>query len=92
VASDHPAIPQEEREWDHFVAVLQKVAGEHGGVINQNFTRPLLRGEVKPNRVGAFFHRAARMDLIRAEGWNESNDLEQRNNGKPTRVWRWLGT
>lgn len=91
VASEHPAIPQEEREWEHFVAVLQEVALATG-LIDQNVTRPLLRGEVKPQRVGAFFHRATKAGLIRVEGWNTSDDLEGKNGGKPARVYRWLGT
>ena len=90
LAEQHPATPTEHDEWTYFVSVLQEVSAATG-LIDQNVTRPLLRGQVKPNRCGAYFHRAARMGLIRAEGWNESNDLEQRNNGKPQRQWRWLG-
>lgn len=79
-------------EWPFFLSVLEKVATENGGLIDQNLTRPMLRGQIRPARTGSFFHRAARMGLIRADGWNESDDREQRNVGKPIRVWRWLGT
>ena len=79
-------------EWPFFLSVLKQVAAENDGLIDQNITRPLLRGQIRPARVGAFFNRAARRGLIRAESWNNSNDREQRNTGKPTRVWRWLGT
>lgn len=90
VASEHPAIPGESDEWTYFVRVLQDVAMADG-LIDQNVTRPLLRGEVAPRRIGAFYHRATKSGLIRAEGWNTSNDLEGKNGGKPTKVYRWLG-
>jgi hypothetical protein len=79
-------------EWPYFLSVLKKVAAENEGLIDQNITRPMLRGQIRPARVGSYFHRAARMGLIRADGWNESNDREQRNGGKPIRLWRYLGT
>lgn len=91
LSEEHPAIPEEDRQWEHFVRVLRSVAGIDG-VIDQNYVRPRLRGEIKPQRIGAFYHRAAKSGLIRAEGWNESNDLTGKNSGKPTRVYRYLGT
>lgn len=91
VAEENPATPQEVSEWDYFRATLREVALATG-LIDQNVVRPLLRGDVKPNRIGAFYCRAAREGLIRAEGWHPSDDLVQRNRGKPTRVYRWLGT
>ncbi|MGH3479673.1 MAG: hypothetical protein ACRDQD_22905 [Nocardioidaceae bacterium] len=89
IAEENPATPQEVREWNHFVKTLREIA-RATGLIDQNAVRPLLRGEVKPNRIGAFYCRAIREGLIRAEGWHPSDDLVQRNRGKPTRVYRWL--
>lgn len=89
IAEENPATPQEVREWDHFVKTLREISLATG-LIDQNAVRPLLRGEVKPNRIGAFYCRAIREGLIRAEGWHPSDDLVQRNRGKPTRVYRWL--
>ena len=89
LAEQNPATPQEVREWEHFVKTLREVALATG-LIDQNAVRPLLRDEVKPNRIGAFYRRAALAGLIQPEGWNNSDDLEQRNRGKPTRVYRWL--
>ena len=90
LAEQNPATPQEVREWDHFVATLREVA-QATGLIDQNAARPLLRGEIKPSRIGAFYRRAALAELICPVGTNSSDDLVQRNRGKPTRVYRWLG-
>lgn len=91
LAEQHPATPSEHDEWEHFQKVLARVAAENDGVIDQNRTRPLLRGEVSPRRIGAFFHRAAKSGLIRAGGWTTSDDLEGKNSGRPCRSYRWLG-
>lgn len=87
-----PAIPSEADEWEHFQKVLAKVAAENDGVIDQNRTRPLLRGEIAPRRVGPFFHRASARGLIRAEGWTTSDDRDGKNSGRPCRSYRYLGT
>lgn len=90
LAETHPATPTEAEEWAHFTATLREVA-RATGYIDQNHVRPLLRDRVKPQRVGAFYHRAASQGLIVASGWTVSDDTEGRNSGKPTRVYRWLG-
>lgn len=92
LAEQNPALPVTADEWEYFITVLEADAIVWGGFIDQNRTRPMLRGRVKPNRIGAYFHRAAREGLIRADGWTESNDTEGGNRGKPCRVYRWLGT
>jgi hypothetical protein len=91
IAEEHPATLSEDEEWTYFLGVLEDVAREHG-VIDQNLTRPRLRGQIKSSRTGAFFHRAARAGLIRAAGWTVSDDREGKNSGKPTRSYDWLGT
>ena len=92
VANTESALPEPEQQWDHFVSVLRRVANANHGLINQNAVRPLLRGEIKPQRIGAFYHRAAKAGLIAWTGqWHESDDLDGKNSGKPTRVYRWLG-
>lgn len=91
IAEQNPATPTEADEWQHFKAVLAEVA-RATGLIDQNAVRPLLRGEIKPQRIGAFYHRAAKAGLIAWTGqWCESDDLDGKNSGKPTRVYRWLG-
>lgn len=90
VAERHPATPSEVEEWEHFRKVLAKVAAENDGLIDQNRTRPLLRGEIAPRRVGAFFHRATKAGLIRAEGWTTSDDREGKNSGRPCRSYVWI--
>lgn len=92
IAEQNPATPTEVDEWQHFKAVLAEVA-RATGLIDQNAVRPLLRGEIKPQRIGAFYHRAAKAGLIAWTGqWCESDDIDGKNSGKPTRVYRYLGT
>lgn len=92
IAEQNPATSQEIREWEHFKKVLAEIA-KATGHIDQNAVRPLLRGEIKPQRIGAFYHRAAKAGLIAWTGaWQESDDLNGKNSGKPTRVYRYLGT
>lgn len=94
VANQQSALPEPERQWEHFLSVMRQVARRDmwGLFIDQNDARELLRGEVSPNRIGAFYHRAARMGLIRRAGWNESDDRTSRNRGKPQNTWEWLGS
>ncbi|MFJ9387766.1 hypothetical protein ACIRON_03030 [Nocardioides sp. NPDC101246] len=91
LAEKNQALPVWADEWDWFLHILREAAKETG-VIDQNDVRAQLRERVRPARIGAYYRRACLQGLIRTEGWNESNDLEQRNAGKPTRTYRWLGT
>ena len=91
LANTEAATLEPRRQWEHFLKVLAEVA-RPTGLIDQNAVRPLLAGEVSSSRIGAFWRRAALAGLIRSDGWNESNHVEQRNAGKPQRVYRWLGT
>lgn len=91
VANEHPAIPSEAEEWHRFTQALE-AASDLDGRIDPNFLRPLLRGSVAPNRIGAFTNRAKAEGLIAWDGeWVTSDDTEGRNSGKPCRVYRWLG-
>ena len=89
IANTEAATLEPQRQWEHFLKVLAEVA-RPTGLIDQNAARPLLAGEVSPSRIGAFYRRAALEGRIRAEDWNESSHVEQRNAGKPQRVYRWL--
>ena len=91
IANTEAALPEPQRQWQHFVATLRKVAGSTGQ-IDQNVARPLLAGEIPPRRLSAFWRRAALEGLIRRDGWNESNHVESRNTGRPQKTYRWLGT
>lgn len=79
-------------EWDRFVVALRNAALADGGLVMPNRLRPLVRGVVKPNRIGAFTHRAARAGLIEATGeWQVSDDKVGGNAGRPMRCYRWVG-
>jgi len=87
-----PSIPSERDEWDAYVAALRSVASRNAGLIPPNELRPLVRGRVKPNRIGAFTHRALRAGIVRRTGeWQVSDDREGRNGGKPAPVTEWIG-
>lgn len=83
--------PWADEEWHRFTQALE-AASDLDGRIDPNFLRPLLRGSVAPNRIGAFTNRAKAEGLIAWGGeWVTSDDTEGRNSGKPARVYRWLG-
>lgn len=88
IADSDPTVD----EWPFFLSVLEKVAAEHDGFIDQNVTRPLFHGSIRPARVGAFFNRAARRGLIRPDGHTTTTNSASGNGGKPARSYRYLGT
>ena len=84
VSADH--------EWHLFLDALA-TAADADGVIRPNRLRPLVRGRVKPSRIGAFMHRAVCADVIRPTGeWQVSDDTTSRNSGKPSRCYVLVGT
>lgn len=77
-------------EWHTFCMALTQ-ACDQSGRIEPNRLRPLLRGAVKPCRVGAFTRRALLSGLIAYTGeYQVSDDTGSRNGGKPARVMRLL--
>ena len=93
IAEEKPPIPSVREEWDYYVQALKTTAASRAGLIYPNELRPLVRGHVKANRIGAFTHRALRAGLIERTGdWQVSDDTEGRNAGRPMPVMRWLGT
>ena len=83
--------PRPAEEWEFYLAALRRAA-DSSGRIDPNRLRGLLRGEVAPNRIGAFTNRAKAERLIVDTGeWCVSDDTEGRNGGKPCRVYRWIG-
>jgi len=80
-----------DREWDDYLEALRTVAIDGAGTIRPNVLRPRLRGLIHPRRVGAFASRAIHRGLVEYSGeYEESNDREGRNGGKPCRVMRAL--
>ena len=86
-------------EWDLYVECLRTVAewshlagNENGHVINPNGLRAAIAGRIKPQRVGAFAHRALSQGLVRYTGeYVISTDTRGRNSGRPMRVMAWVG-
>ena len=92
IAEEKPPIPSVREEWEHYVESLRAAAAGRAGLIYPNDLRPLVRGHVKPNRIGAFTHRALSDGLVERTGdWQISDDTEGRNSGRPMPVMRWIG-
>lgn len=89
--SEHTATPIAAEEWSLFAKVLRE-ASRSTGRIDPNVVRPVIRGQVAPQRIGAFWHRAVREGLIARDAWNVSDDARSGNAGKPQRTYRWIGT
>ena len=91
LADDGSVSPSREEEWAHFLTSLRRCA-DRDGLVRPNDLRPLLRDHVKPQRVGAFTHRALSAGLVEYTGdWQLSDDTAGRNGGKPSRIMRWIG-
>lgn len=86
-----------EAQWDLFVDMVEGTAFQgyliHGDyIVNPNRLRDRINGRIKPQRVGAFTHRALRAGLVEHTGrWITSTDTKGRNAGKPCREMRWIG-
>ncbi len=83
-------------EWDLYVECLQVVAmrdrRDWTWTVNPNDLRAEIAGRIKPQRVGAFTHRALSQGLVEYTGnYVTSTDTNGRNSGKPCRELRWLG-
>lgn len=82
---DHPSV---DHEWRTFTDAVTRVAHAHGGMVDQNDVRPIIRGNVAPKRIGAFWRRACLEGWLRADGYSTSNDRAGRNAGRPMRCYR----
>lgn len=92
LADDGSAIRTPADEWFEYLGCLRHVAKYNGGLISPNLLRPLVRGQVKPSRIGAFTRRAILEGLVEHTGqWEPSDDTESGNAGKPCREMRWIG-
>ena len=86
-------------EWDLYVDCLRDVAisawrfGNVDDTIDPNRLRSVIDGRIKPQRVGAFTHRALSQGLVEYTGrYVVSTDTAGRNSGKPCRELRWIGS
>ena len=78
-------------EWHVFRTSVLAVGTNHGGDVDQNNVRPLIRGHINPRRVGPFYRRACLEGWLRADGWSVSADHEGRNAGRPMRTYHLIG-
>jgi hypothetical protein len=85
-------LSDDDGSWARYVEALATVARDNGGVIRPNALRPLVRGVIAPKRIGAHARRALLEGLVRPNGeYEESDDVDSRNAGKPVRCWVWCG-
>lgn len=84
-----------EAEWDLYVECLrwsQNCVAGGDSRINPNVLRGVIAGRIKPQRVGAFTHRALSAGLVEYTGqYVISTDTRGKNSGKPCRELRWVG-
>jgi hypothetical protein len=85
VADEHHVSA--DHEWRTFTDAVVRVAHSHGGRVDQNDVRPLIRGRIAPKRIGAFWRRACLEGLLVVDGWSVSDDREGRNAGRPMRCY-----
>lgn len=79
-----------DEEWELYIACLRRAAARFN-VIDPNALRVEIDGRIKPQRVGAFTHRALSQGLVEYTGeYVISDDKRGRNSGKPLRVLRLL--
>ena len=82
-----------EHEWECYLSCLRMAAacGVPDNVIDPNFLRVAIDGRIKPQRVGAFAHRALTRGLVEYTGrYVISTDTHGKNAGKPCREMRWI--
>lgn len=92
LADDGSTSPSKAAEWASFVDCLKLASVLDGGLVKPNTLRPMVRGEVKPSRIGAFTRRACLEGLIAPSGdWQTSDDREGHNAGRPMRTYQWTG-
>lgn len=92
VALGSPSLPTADDEWQRWQFAARTVANENDGIVDPNLLRPLVRGVVAHQRLGAFVSRAVARKLIEPTGqWVISDDTEGRNAGRPARQYRWIG-
>lgn len=79
-------------QWDLFRDSLYITSMPGSNLIDPNRLRNWIGGRIKPQRVGAFTHRALRAGLVEYTGnWVVSTDRKGKNAGKPCREMRWIG-
>ena len=91
VAMGPLAPPTADEEWAEFVAALRFVAQGNDGVISANAMRELIHDVVKPCRIGPFYSKASAQNLIVVDGWDITEGSPSGNDGKPARLYRWIG-
>ena len=87
LVADHGHVSAD-LEWRIFTDAITRVSHAHGGRVDQNHMRPLIRGHIAPKRIGSFYRRACLAGLLVVDGYSTSADHEGRNAGRPMRCYR----
>jgi hypothetical protein len=72
--------PRASSEWAIFRAALREAATN--GVVHQAAVRPLVRGRIKPERIGGLYRRARAEGLLIEVGHERSDDHVGKNAGR----------
>lgn len=89
--------PFADRDRNTVARAIRDDAEAHDGHVSPNRVRATLAAlpileQPKPQRVGPVYRALALLDLIRADGFEVSDDLTGRNSGRPSRTYRWIST
>lgn len=83
--------PRHNTDQEIILAAVEMVAAEHDGIVDPNELRRLITGRVQPNVIGAVVQGLAKKGLLEPHGFTVTTGSSSHNNGRPARVWRWLG-
>lgn len=73
------------------IAAIEDVAAENGGRVDPNELRRVIAGQVQPQVIGAVVQGLARRGHLEPDGFTITEGSSSGNNGRPARVWRWVG-
>lgn len=76
-------------EWEIFLTAIR--TAELGGLVHQSDVRPLIRGRINPNSIGACYRRARTECLLVEVDHERSDDVLGRNSHRLEPVYRLAG-
>lgn len=83
--------PRHNTDRDIILAAVEMVADANDRIVDPNELRRLVTGRVQPNVIGAVVQELARRGHLEPDGFTITEGSSSGNNGRPARVWRWVG-
>ena len=89
LANDWTPFAEDDR--NVIAQAIRQDALAHDGEVSQNRVRKLIDGRVFHKRVGPTYRALVLSGHLAIDGWEVSDDVLGRNQGKPCRRYRWTG-